>query len=397
MTDPHSTRDLAVLVDRLILEQGRLEPLELLMACDYLAYADYEAWRLGQVPDLEGALRVPADQAAAVLGWASRFALAQRLVEEPLEHRAWGSSDQTLLVGPHAELSHACLRAFAPPADRIQLDLFQDSQFQVLEEAVRAALTGRRIHAAHAALTRLMALDQHHPRLPRYLRLMQTVEDLPALPVAERLDTLEAMEPEARDLLGHRARDLLAPLWAALAEDLAGRPFDPAAPGLHGGFAWARAGRHPEARQALESDADWQRSPPLLIAHAQACCRMADVAAARRDWVQLCWQYPNEAVQALSAKDSLDPQIHRLWRQFGDTDLDLETPDFPAWLLLADPGSAAAVPPDQAPSGPVGEAYRLLHQLVAGQGGISERKALAKRHPDLLKLYLATLGGKAAR
>ena len=52
-----SDKDLGALVDRLLLEQGRLDPLELLLAADVLAYEDYEAWRMGQRPGIQSALR----------------------------------------------------------------------------------------------------------------------------------------------------------------------------------------------------------------------------------------------------------------------------------------------------------------------------------------------------
>ena len=177
MTEPLSKQDLSALVDQLILEQGRLDPLELLMACDYLTYVDYESWRLGRVPHLEAVLRVPADQAALALAQAGRYAAAQRLAAEPLEHRAWGAVERIIPIGPerspHPGLVRGCASAFVPPANRLQLDLFHDSQDLILEEAVRAALTGRRIDAAHSALTRLMALDPCHPRLRRYLHLIR--------------------------------------------------------------------------------------------------------------------------------------------------------------------------------------------------------------------------------
>lgn len=401
MTEPLSKQRLAALADRLILEQGRLDPLELLMACDFLAYGDYEAWRLGRVPHLEGVLRVPADEAASVLTRAAIYAGAQRLAAETLEHRAWGASDRALRIGPergaHADLERACAAAFVPPADRVQLDLFQDSRDQLLEDQVRTALTARRIDAAHAALTRLMSLDPRHPRLRRYLRLMQTVEDLPGLAPAEQLGELESMEPDARDLLGHRARDLLSPLWAALAEVLAGLPFDPESPRLHASYAWARAGRHPQARQAAESDPDWRRWPALLLAHAETCRRTGDQAALRRDWAVLCWQHPAEAERALAAKDQADTRIHGLWLQFAEADLDLDTQSFPAWLLLAEPATVAAVPADLAPSGAAGHSYRLLHRMKGGEDSIPLRKALAETSPGLLKLYLATLANKADR
>ena len=395
MNESLSKQGLTTLVDQLILEQGRLDPLELLMACDYLSYADYESWRLGRVPHLEGARRVPADQAAEVLARAALYAAAQRLAAEPLEHRAWEAAERIIAIGPrraaHPGLVRGCATAFAPAADRRQLDLFHDSQDQILEESVRTALTGRRIDAAHAALTRLMALDPRHPRLRRYLRLMQAVEDLPALPPAEQLQALESMEPEARDLLGHRARDLLAPLWATLAAALADHPFDPDAPRLHAGYAWARAGRHPAARDAIESQPAWHSRPALVLAHLEACQRMVDPAAARRDWALLCWEHPLEAQRTLGTKDLGDARLRRLWIQFGDADLGLATADFPAWLLFADPGTATAVPPDLAPPGTTGDAYRLLHAMVSGADDIPRRQALAQLSPGLLKLFLAAL------
>lgn len=201
------------------------------------------------------------------------------------------------------------------------------------------------------------------------------------------------MEPDARDLLGHRARDLLSPLWTALAEGLAGFPFDPESPRLHASYAWARAGRYPQARQAAESDPDWRRWPTLLLAHAEACRRMGDQAALRMDWAILCWQHPKEAEHALVAKYQPDTRMHGLWLKFADADLelDLDTGSFPAWLLIAEPAAAAAVPPDLAPTGAAGETYRLLHRMLRGEDSIPLRKSLAERSPGLLKLYLAAV------
>ncbi|WP_295578408.1 hypothetical protein [uncultured Lamprocystis sp.] len=390
--------ELVALVDRLLLEQGRLDPLELLIAGDLLSYADYEAWRLGLAPHLEGVLRVPANAASDLLAQASRYAGGQGLVAESLVHLAWGAAPRMLSIGQHTQLAQGCAHAYVRPANRIQLDLFQDNQFQILEDAVRAALAGRRIDAAHTALTRLMALDPKHAKLPRYLHLIQAVEDLPSRAAAERLPELEALEPEAQALLGHRARDLLAPLWVTLAEDLARHPFDPTAPRLHASTAWARAGRFAQVRQTLEADPDWRRRPQHLIDHAEACRRTGDLAAARRDWAMLCWEHPAEAARTLSAKDLPDPRLVQLWRQFNDTDLDLTTALFPAWLLVVDPGTAAAVPPALAPANPAGDTYRALHPLVTGDdAGIRQRKVLAARSPELLRLYLAGIENKVSR
>jgi hypothetical protein len=90
--------------------------------------------------------------------------------------------------------------------------------------------------------------------------------------------------------------------------------------------------------------------------------------------------------------------LAQFWRQFNDTDLDLTTALFPAWLLIADPGTAAAVPPALAPADPAGDAYRALHHLVTSDSaGIQQRKVLAARSPALLKLYLAGIENKVGR
>jgi len=64
LSDLLSNNALGSLADRLLLEQGRLDPLELLLAADLLAYEDYEAWRMGHKPTTQGLLRAaPADVA----------------------------------------------------------------------------------------------------------------------------------------------------------------------------------------------------------------------------------------------------------------------------------------------------------------------------------------------
>ena len=65
MREELSDKDLEALVDRLVLDQGRLDPLELLLAAEVLTYEDYEAWHLGRRPNIQNALRLPPDEAAA--------------------------------------------------------------------------------------------------------------------------------------------------------------------------------------------------------------------------------------------------------------------------------------------------------------------------------------------
>ncbi|RKT47389.1 hypothetical protein [Thiocapsa rosea] len=384
------------LVDRLLLEQGRLDPLELLLAADLLAYEDYAAWRTGRRSELQGTLRAAPEVVADFLEEAGAYARRQKLVAVALEHTAWGDRERPLCIGPDAELTRACALSYAPPPERCQLDLFQDSTAVLLEEDVRTALVEHRIDRARDQVARLMHREPGHPRLGGFLRLIQALDDADASVhggrVEERWHELEEIGPLAGQLLGHRARDFLGTLWAGLAERLAGRSFGRGSGECHAAIAWTRAGRWERAREAIEAERDWRDQPALVLVHAEACWRVHDPFGARRDWLWLCRESPSAAERALRDPAFPDRRLADLWAVFGDLDLDddLVTEDFPAWLLLQDPGAFAAIPPTETSTDDRDTAYRLLHGLVTGEDTIDRRRALGEIHPDLLRQFLVS-------
>lgn len=391
-------------VDRLLLEQGRLDPLELLLALDLLPYEDYEAWRTGHRADLQGALLAGPDEVVALLELAVGYARGQGLRAQPMEQRGWGGHDRLLTIGASQRLSKVCAEVWAPPEDRRQLDLFHDSTGLLLENGLRDALAARRIAEARERLGELMRHDPRHARLQGYLRLMQTVDDgadvdgngaespqpPPAFDAADRLAQLNAIEPAARDLLGHRARDFLTALWAGLAQRLASIAYNPASPRLHASHAWLRAERWDAVRAAIEGEPDWHWHADLIALHAEAAWRRRDPAAARRDWAWLCWEHPHHAERVLAAATLPDPRLRELWNVFEDLDDNLDAEEFPAWLLLHERSAGTAVPPDQAPADERGTLYRLLHRLVSDDDNIELRRQLDDMHPTLLRLFLAS-------
>jgi hypothetical protein len=390
-------KDLKTLVDRLLLEQGQLDPLELLLAADLLAYEDFEGWRLGRRSDLQQALRAEPEQAVDLLQRAASYAKSQGLAATPLHHRGWAGFQVRLRVGDHDALERACSAVMAPPSDRHQLDLFQDSTALVLEDEVRAALAERRPERARGQVAQLMRQDPNHRRLHGYLRLVQAIDDDAAVTPEERLAELEAIEPLAHELLCHRARDYLAPLWTALARTLAGRPFDPAFPRAHAAYAWAGAERWEAVRETVEMEPRWREHAPLVLAHGEACWHGREPVLARRDWMWLAWRHPEEAERAFRSPALPDRRLTDLWNLFGDLDEPLETEDFPAWLLLEDPAAFMQVPPEPAPADERGTVYGLLHRLVKGEGGVALRRELAESHPALLRCFLARRRGGGAR
>jgi hypothetical protein len=381
-------KDLKALVDRLLLEQGRLDPLELLLAAELLAYEDYESWRMGHRADIQGVLGATPEEVVELLERAGAYAAGQGLAATALEHRGWGSLDSPLHVGDQAPLVRACATAFSAPPGRLQMDLFQDSSLLLLEEQIRQALTERRTDQAREQVALLMRQDPRHRHLHGFLRLIQVIDDGDRQSSGECLGELLAVEPMARELLGHRARDFLAPLWATLAESLAGRDFEPAAPQLHASFAWARAGRWEAARRSVEAEVDWRGQAILVLAHAEACWRQRDKGEARRDWMWLCWEHSQEAERTFASSQFPDRRLGDLWNGFGDLDPPLDTEDFPAWLLLEEPVVAACVTPDSIPADGRGAPFRLLQRLVGGDDDIELRRELSEIHPQLLRLLL---------
>ncbi|MBK5938527.1 hypothetical protein CCR96_04485 [Halochromatium roseum] len=396
----------------MLLEQGRLEPLELLLALDLLAYEDYEAWRSGGRADLQGALLADPDEVVAILQLAASHASGQGLVPSPLEYRGWSGHNSRLNLGSNQRLIQACAEAFAPAEDRLQLDLFHDSTGLLIENSLRNALGARRIDDARDLIGELIRHDPRHAGLQGYLRLMQAVDDdiddiddgdndavqadsaklqpSGTLDAADRLAQLDALESTARDLLGHRARDFLTVLWAGLAEKLAGIDYNPASPRLHASHAWLRAQRWDAVRSAIEQEPNWRWHPDLVTLHAEAAWRRRDPVSARQDWAWLCWEHPHHVEPQLVAATLPDRHLCELWSRFEDMDTALEVEEFPAWLLLHDRSAAVAVPPDRAPDDERGALYSVLHRLVSGEDNIELRRQLDDMHPAMLRLFLAS-------
>jgi hypothetical protein len=266
----------------------------------------------------------------------------------------------------------------------------------LIEAEIRNALASRRAGVAQGAIARLMQQEPGNRRIAGYLRLAQALEETTAGPgeggagldPARRLDEIQEIQPLAVQLLGARSRDLLALLWTDLAGRLADRPFDPRRPRLHAAECWAAAGRWEDARAAVESDPRWRDWPELIGVHARASWQLRDVQSARCDWLRLCWQHPGSAERLLGSRELPDARLADLWSDFQDADLDLDTEDFPAWLLIRDPAWASWLPQITAPADQRGEPFRLLHWLAGHGDDIEARRALAEAHPGLLELYL---------
>jgi hypothetical protein len=407
--DPHK---LVGLVERLILEQQRLEPIELLLAFGVLAYPDYEAWRLGQRASLQDALRLPLADTLALLRQATEQARAAGLIAGPVEYRRWGDDPVPLDPGPSRELQRALATLHAPPPARRQLDLFYDSASVVLEQALREAVLARRFSAAREAADKLQRRDPEHARVRDWRRLIDYFERTSHVPSAKPcqadaaalLKDIDAITPVAVALLGAQARDYLALLWAALAHAADGIRFDPAEPRLHTSYALAQLGRWQQARAAIEAEPGWRDASGLLAPYARACQRSGDARAARTVLLAGCWAHPQTAERILSAGDCPDGRLAAHWSAFCDLDVGaaahvsapaLATEDFPAWCLLMDPALAADAPADTMMADPDRiAAYRAAQALARAPDDLGQRRLLGAAQPALLATFLQRRCGK---
>lgn len=402
------------LLDRILQDGQGFDPFEFLLAAGWLRFADYEAWRLGRQPELLPLLRdeprIKPSELAALLADLHSYARAQGLIGQPQPLEPWGQATGPLRIGGGATeppLDDLLGTRLEPDPARKQLDLFHDSGATLLEQRLGAALRARRPEAAAEALAKLREQRPTHPRLAGWQQLIDAPERLAAVSdLHARFQALDALAPVARRLLGQNAsaRDYLAPMWTELAEGLAVETAERgpagstrARPLPHPAQAWARAEHWQRGRASIESTPDWTNDPELIALHARACWQDGDPRAARRDWLWLCWEHPDAAARLILSKDFPDPTLTAAWQRFEDSEAELDSQDFPAWLVLTSPG---LVPqdPDFAPAdNDLAEIFAAARALQAEPDQIARREALDALHAGLLRAFLTARERRGAQ
>ncbi|MBS4099068.1 MAG: hypothetical protein KGZ83_19790 [Sulfuricella sp.] len=388
-------------VDRLLLEQALYAPLELLLAEGRLSFADYEAWRCGEIATLEELLAGNPARIRARLEQADHYAAALGLRAERREYPAWGEgTGRQLRISSDAALDDLCRIHYLRNANEVQLDLFMDNSGNVLVNSVVAALASRRAEEAATLLERLRETDPSHLRLGGLEALCAAAQRPVMADVEAETAFLEGnLTPLATAELGAAARDFLTPFWRRLGEALGERPFAVEMPQMHASYALARALDWAGVRQAVLAERTWRDSPLLRLRLAEALYHLGERREALAQWCLLCWDFPRDAERALAGGKLPDKELQPAWERYRDLDVEPEpdAPFFPAWLLLERPELRAALTAEDAPqTHPAGRAYVALHKLPAGAATLSEqtmalRLQLKQAHPGLFAIYLRTL------
>ncbi|MFC4309258.1 hypothetical protein ACFPN2_09215 [Steroidobacter flavus] len=402
-------------VDDQLLEQGAFTVLELLLATGRLAYSDYESWRRQEIEFLDGVLMGSPEKIRAQIEQSVNYARSIGLVEQPQEFTAWHTdapaSNKPLRISTQADVHRLIAGRFIPAKLAPQMDLFFDNPVATLTNGIGRALAAMNAADAQRQLDRLYEIAPNHSDLAGYDRLVGALARLghPIVDAREELAFLQETAPTAKRLLGSQWRELLTPLWRRLADALNDQPFSADEPHLHRSFALTQAQDWAGVSACVLQDPEWWRQPALCLAVAQSGAFQHRRVESLTGWFALCWHSPAVASEALSKPQQPDAGIGKAWQEFLATEDDLvdddaDDPalspcDFPAWMLLHEPGLARQLTIDLAQTASAGEEnYRCVHRWLEARRAqkkddeLAQRKALQAGHPLLFRYLKSVVG-----
>ncbi len=402
--------ELQTQIDTQILEQGAFAPLEFLIDAGRLIHSDYESWRRREINSLDDVLMGNKEKIRAQLESAAGYARSIGLVEQPQTFYAWVSSavdhgDEPLRLSADAQMNTLIGSRYVPAQNAPQMDLFFDNPVVALTNGIVRALSARNLGETQRQLDRLYVQAPNHADLAAFDRLLAALEHLgrPIDDPREELAFLLDITPAAKRLLGWEARDLLSSLWRQLADALWSQAFSISEPNLHRSFALIQAQDWPGAGDAVQREPQWWLHAPLCLRLAQSCFYQRRRSDALTAWFHLCWRAPGEAADALGNRRQPDTGMSTLWRRFVDSEEELwpsgvppepalTAADFPAWLLLREPGLNLHLAVDLALGNtPAEQTYRRVHRWIDARRAnrtadeLALRKMLQAEHPVLFR------------
>jgi hypothetical protein len=402
-------------VDDQLLEQGAFSVLELLLATGRLAYSDYEGWRRREIEFLDGVLMGNPEKIRAQIEQAVNYARSIGLVEQPQEFTAWHTdapaTNKPLRISPQNKLHRLIAGRFIPAKLAPQMDLFFDNPVATLTNGIARALAAMNAADAQRQLDRLYEIAPTHSDLAGYDRLVGALARLgqPIDDARGELEFLQETSPTAKRLLGSQWRELLTPLWRQLADALKDQPFAADDPQLHRSHALIQAQDWAGVSACVLQHPEWWRQPALCLAVAQSGAFQHRRVESLTGWFALCWHAPTIAAEALSKPQQPDAGVGKAWQEFLATeddltdddagDIALAPTDFPAWMLLHEPGLARQLSIDLAQTDTAGEQhYRCVHRWLDARRAqkkddeLAQRKALQAGHPLLFRYLKSVVG-----
>lgn len=376
-------------VDAQLLEQGAFAVLEFLTDSGRLATGDYEGWRRREIDTLDDVLMGSKEKIKAQIEAVAGYARGIGLVEELQTFHPWGiqggdAGTRALRVSGDPQLNRLIASRFVPAQSAPQMDLFFDNPVVALTSGITRALSAGNLAETKRLVDRLYAQAPNHADLAAFDRLASALGHLhqPVADPRRELAFLSDITATAKRLMGSQARDLLAPLWRQLAGALGTRSYSSEEPDLHRSFALAQSQDWAEVCAAVRQEPRWYLHAPLCLRLAQGAFYQRARVEALAAWCHLCWRFPAQAAAALDDHRQADAGVAALWRAFvdGEEDPALETVDFPAWLLLREPGLARQLPADLPAGDSAGEEhYRIVHRWILARRTQRQAEEMALR------------------
>ena len=384
-----------VTIDGYLSRQGQFCLIDWLLADNFLRYADYEAWRYGELKSLDDVLQFDRETLQALIDNTDDHCRDLGLVPERQDFFRWDGDHRVFLMasednGQNLALTQCWLR----PRDRPQLDLFLDNSAQIAENALLEALTARQFDTAQSRLQNLSGLNPDCTRLGGYQDLINYGRHMLVNPEiieeavdAELLGLQQEVLPLAQQIMGPTARDYLAFAWRRLSNAMRGIPFNPEQPWRHSSSALLKIPDYPALIECLTADSGLYRQAILLERMAQSFDALHQHENGLILWCLLMELDADYTEQALGRHQS--HRVHALWQDFWDVEDNWSSVLFPAYVLARQPGLLPYLenfPPLRSPASKA--MVVLLRKWLAGEDEISARRELQAISPELLSVYL---------
>ena len=331
-------------VDNYVSQHGQFCVLDWLVAEDLIPYSDYEAWRYGQVKNLDVYLALSAEDVEILVQQAHLNCKKLKLVSEPQTFYRWGGTHQLQLVASlNAGLDKALSASWMSPQDVPQMDLFLNNSATVIENQVLDCLANRQFVEAQKMLLQLTGLNASHKKLGAYQDLINYGLHMCASPAIEP-DVLEAefyglkreVVPLAKELLRAKQRDFLAFAWRRIADNFpSGHILEGSSPELNRSYALLQIHDWRALQDCLEADADLYQSAVLMQRLTQVYSHTRQTPLMVLMWGVLFERFPEQAEALVGASGTL---LLKYWDGFLEFDDDWPETYFLGYLLIQQPG-----------------------------------------------------------
>lgn len=403
--------DVVAVAERLIQEQGKLDPLKFLQEIGVVSGPALKSWYQGKVACLDEVLQGDPGWIDNSLRQAARMARSLGLTPKTIEaFRVDGNGQRlALLVDAEGDPGREALftthyHRSQKKQDGVQLDLFLDTPETLLVNDVVDTLAKHDAVAAKGLLKRMKKERPKNGTVKEFRFLADAIikkEELRHSPLEGLKHFRGTIIKRAREALGGQAGRFLIPFYRMFDQVFVGKSFDPQHPDAHRSWTLEQLGEWESLGECVLLEAAWTRQPVLLFRRAKALFHRRRLDESRQTWILFFWNFPCQAIQFLETGQGDDKELIRLWNRFTDREFEgeLDGAMFPAWLLLEQPrlgenheewseDDGAEITPGRAAFFLINDLMRIEKEASASPLSLELRRQLKEKFPDLFKPFM---------